>query len=485
MPLPDPAPAPPHPARDRFLHWDLVTVTPWGAPAISPVGARWLDVEGTIWTSTTVGYAAKLRNIRAHPQVCLLRAAPGGEPVLLRGEARVHTGDGTANLARLFQLMGGPAGTRPFFAATTSHPFWRRLYRSYWRRVLVEVKVVEVGTLGADGWQIRRLSDWGPPPPAAAAGSRRPRAAISQRLLRARGQDLLAAGLPALLAVNLPRDRAPWAWPVEARPGLAGEPLVQAPPGLPAERLARASVATRLVDDRFEGAQMVGWLGTLEAGAGQRSLVTRSLYGFVKPPGVVGDLGAGLAALWGDARLAGRREVSAPDLVRAAAQVGGVQGADLRLRDAIWRLVEDLFARRNAAAPWYAALAAGARDPRSRGRLAAAARRAELERDWALGLLNAGGRRVGLDRLARGALAFAPNPLLPERSLRREEARVAELLRRLRAQLPPELRPPPRTHQGHPSPARGGVEELAQAALAATQSAAAALDQLVTRRLRL
>jgi hypothetical protein len=90
---------------DRFLQWDLVTVTPWGAPSISPVGARVVPDEATIWTSTTVGYAAKLRNIRAQPRVALLRAHPDEPPMLLRGEARIVGGDGTANLAQLFRLM--------------------------------------------------------------------------------------------------------------------------------------------------------------------------------------------------------------------------------------------------------------------------------------------------------------------------------------------------------------------------------------------
>ncbi|MGC1194510.1 MAG: pyridoxamine 5'-phosphate oxidase family protein, partial [Candidatus Dormiibacterota bacterium] len=138
---------------DRFLQWDLVTVTPWGAPSISPVGARLVPEEATVWTSTTVGYAAKLRNIRAHPRVALMRANAEEPPVLVRGEARVVGGDGTLNLAQLFRLMGGAGGVRRFFATSATDPFWSRLYSSYWHRFLIAVRIVEISTMGPNGWE--------------------------------------------------------------------------------------------------------------------------------------------------------------------------------------------------------------------------------------------------------------------------------------------------------------------------------------------
>ena len=83
--------------------------------------------------------------------MALLRVHPDEPTILVRGEARVVAGDGTLNLAQLFRLMGGAGGARRFFATSASDPFWSRLYRSYWQRYLIAVRIVEIS-------QIRRTA---------------------------------------------------------------------------------------------------------------------------------------------------------------------------------------------------------------------------------------------------------------------------------------------------------------------------------------
>ncbi|MGA9775949.1 MAG: pyridoxamine 5'-phosphate oxidase family protein, partial [Candidatus Dormiibacterota bacterium] len=137
---------------DRFLQWDLVTLNPWRTPVWAAVGARLLPETAEIWTSTTVGFTSKVRNLTVHPRVAIMRWAPPEPAVVIRGEASVVSGDGTENLAHLFRLMGGPGAQREFFGVSSEHPLWRRLYGEYWRRVLIRIRVVEVWREGEEGW---------------------------------------------------------------------------------------------------------------------------------------------------------------------------------------------------------------------------------------------------------------------------------------------------------------------------------------------
>lgn len=482
MPVIDPAARALLGELDRFLQWDLVTVSPWGAPAISPVGARLIPEEATVWTSTTVGYAAKVRNIKANPKVALLRSAPGQGSYLVRGEARVVAGDGTLNLAQLFRLMGGSGGARRFFATSVRDPFWSRLYRSYWHRFLIAVRIVDISTLGPAGWEVHRVARWSGRPragtPAAPARRRRGRG-----LLDSRGRDMLESGTPVALATVSRPGACPMVWPVSAVPAPGGAIEVSAGHPLPSEQLPRSSLAVRVIDDSFEVAQMVGWIGTLESGQGPRRLLPRATYGFIKPPGVVGDLAAGMAALVRGGSLAHPSQVTPPNLERAIELGGGEEGSQLSLRESGWVLLEQIFARRNAAAPWYAGMAALVSDPGQRHSLRLLAERARLERDWAHGLLARGSRRVGARRLAAGALALHPNPAAPEATALREEERVGRLLSRLRSQLPHEVAGPPVRVVAGPPGALGTPAErirdrgLPEATLAAATAVAAALDR--------
>ena len=467
---------------DRFLQWDLVTVTPWGVPSISPVGARLIPEEATIWTSTTVGYAAKVRNIQVQPRVALMRTHPGEPAVLIRGEARVVAGDGTLNLAQLFRLMGGAGGARRFFATSATDPFWSRLYRSYWHRFLIAVRIVEISRLGARGWEPMRVARWSRPKTASTSPARR-RPARSRRLVDTKGRALLEAGSPVALATVRREGSAPMVWPVQARPQAAGLIRVVAGFPLPSGRLPHTSLAVRVIDDTFEGAQMAGWIGTLERGSDSRLLRPRAAYGFTKPPGFVGDLAAGVAALVRAAGLRNPPEVSSPDLARAIELGGGATAAKVELTESGWNLVEQLFARRNAAATWYAGMAAVVSDRRLQRTLTVLSERAQLERDWAHGVLTRGSRRVGAARLASGALGLRPNPAAPEATANREEAQIARLLRRIREELPPGVAAPPERSEGifraAPAPGlRPGRERgLADAALATATSLAAAIDR--------
>jgi hypothetical protein len=467
---------------DRFLQWDLITVTPWGAPSISPVGARLVPSEATIWTSTTVGYAAKLRNIRAHPRVAMLRANPEEPALLVRGEARIVGGDGTANLAKLFQLMGGAGGSRRFFATSATDPFWSRLYRSYWQRVLVAVRIVEVASLGANGWDPLRIASWSPAQVTGPALPRR-RSRARRDLIDVRGRAMLESGNPVALATVRTEGSAPWAWPVTARPEQRGALRVEADYPLPAGRLPHSSLATRVIDDSFEVARVACWIGTLEAGQGSRLLLPRATYGFTKPPGVVGDLGAGVAALLRVATLSHKAEVSPPDLVRAVKLGRGATLPRLQLPEAVWGHLEQLFARRNAAAPWYAGVGALTPDRSQRAELTQLAAKAELERDWAHALLARGSRRVGAAQLAAGALAFRPSPSSWRRTAAREEGQVRQLLERLVEELPRGLAwlPANVTETAETQPGKPGWRGSEQALLGATMAAGSAVAAAVDR----
>lgn len=471
---------------DRFLQWDLITVTPWGAPSISPVGARLVPDEATIWTSTTVGYAAKLRNIRAHPRVAMLRANPQEPPLLVRGEARIVTADSTANLAKLFQLMGGAGGSRRFFATSATDPFWSRLYRAYWQRVLLGVRIVEIATLGGAGWEPVRIADW------TRAGVNdasvpRQRGRAARRLMDVRGRVMLGSGVPVALATVRSAGSAPVAWPVSATSLKTGAIRVEADFPLPVGRLAHSSLATRVIDDTFESARVAGWIGTLEPGEGSRLFLPRASYGFAKPPGVVGDLGAGVAALLRVATNSRPAEVGPPDLARALEEGGAGSSPGLDLSEHAWRLLEQLFARRNAAAPWYAGMGALTSDRTQRVALVQLAEKAELERDWAHALLARGSRRVGAAQLAAGAIAFRPNLSRWRTTAAREEGRVRQLLERLVEELPPGVvRPPTKTpvgselQPGQPG-WRGSERALVGATLAAGSALAAAIDRWAER----
>jgi len=470
-------------SADRFLQWDLVTVTPWGAPSISPVGARLVPEEATIWSSTTVGYAAKVRNIQAQPRVALMRTHPGERALLVRGEARVVGGDGTLNLAQLFRLMGGAGGARGFFATSATDPFWSWLYRSYWQRFLIAVRIVEISTMGPSGWEPRRVARWSRPKPADSRLTRPRRAPQRRTLWDTKGRSLLAAGAPGALATVRREGACPVVWPVRAAPEVGGAIRVDAEFPLPRGRLRHSSLAVRVIDDTFEVAQMAGWIGTLEPGEGSRLLRPRASYGFTKPPGLLGDLAAGVATL---VRVRSERQplrVSSPDLARAVELGGAGAAPQLELPEPAWILLEQIFARRNAAAPWYAGMATLIADPPLQRTLRRLSERAQQERDWAFGLLIRGSRRVGLARLSAGALALRPNPTAPEATAVREEAQVDRLLRRLVPQLPPGVTgPPPRVDQAsRPDPDLGDRrrpdQQLTDAALAGATAVAAAFDR--------
>ena len=153
-----------------------------------------------------------------------------------------------------------------------------------------------------------------------------------------------------------------------------------------------------------------------------------------------------------------------------------------------WSLLEQLFARRNAAAPWYAGMAAVVSDRRLQRSLTFLAERAQLERNWVHGLLTRGSRRVGAARLAAGAIALRPNPAAPEATAAREEAQVSRLLNRLVPQLPVGVGGPPRRADGpsQSEPDPGGrvskARGVADATLAAATSLAAAVDRWQERR---
>ncbi|MHB8312352.1 MAG: pyridoxamine 5'-phosphate oxidase family protein [Candidatus Dormibacteria bacterium] len=470
---------------DRFVQWDLITVNPWGTPSVAPVGARLLPSEGTIWTSTTVGYAAKLRNLRLHPRVTLLRA-PAGEPArLLLGEAVVVPGDGTANLTQLFRLMGGPGGPREFFGVTAQSPFWRSVYREYWRRALIRIRIVEVGSLGPSGWEMRRLRPWRQPRErrlaAAASGSRSPTAIAG---LEIKGRQMLADALPSVLALASEDGGAPLAFPVQART-MAGGGLQVRAPGLPGRRVPKASLAVRVFDDSFEFARMVGWIGTLGDGAGWRDFQPRSVYGLAKPPGFLPDLAAGLAAGLMSARSAGSEGVSRPAVDLAAADAPGSRVPPLALPETVWVALQQLFVQDAALAPWYAGLAFLARSPEDGGWFGYLAQRAELERDWAQSLLVRGGRRVGAVSLGRGLLVAGPRTVRARAEAARRDLALERSRKLLRSALPPSLSsglaPPLAEGSRGRAPLPGQTSWLG-AAFTAAGSAAAALDRILPTR---
>jgi hypothetical protein len=464
---------------DRFLQWDLVTLNPWGTPVWAAVGARLLPDQGEIWTSTTVGFTSKVRNLTVHPRVAMMRWSAGGDPVVIRGEATVHSGDGTENLAQLFRLMGGPGAQREFFGISSEHPFWRRLYGEYWRRVLIRVRIVEVWSQAAgEGWAKHRVGRFTlprerrPPSPIGA-----PRRRTHSGRLQLSGLQMLADGMPSALAVLDRPSRAPLALPVQARLRDGGVE-VMAPEELGSGAERRASLVTRVVDDSYEMARMVGWIGAVEGGEGWRRFSPRSVYGFVKPPGVVPDVAAGLVAAL--AAAGDRSEVSRPRVRSSARQAAGETVPTLRLSPSAWSALERLFALAAADAPWLSAAAALARVPGERFQLALLAQRATMERDFAHSLLVRGHRplaAVGLVGAARAARPTMRRALVE--ALRRE--RVREIVSDgLLQGLPSELtfgfpRRPPGDAGSAPAP--GSLSGAV--ALSVAESAVAVMDRLL------
>ena len=472
-------------ALDRFLQWDLATVNPWGVPSLAATGARLLPHAGEVWTSTTVGFQAKVRNIRLHPRVALLRYHGSGPPVLLRGEAEALEGDGTDNLAALFRLMGGQEGSRRLFYESTVDSRWRRLYREYWRRILIRVRVVEVGLFTPRGLALYRVSEWAAPAaPAPRTPPAAPRRSTIGGALDRRGRQMLQDGVASVLAVPGGIGGAPLFCPAQVRQDRRGRILVHEQPGLGRGALPRVSLAVRVVDDTYELAREVAWIGRLQPGEGWREFVPRSTYGFTKPPGVIPDLAAGLAARVASGRLQGAGRVTVPEVEPAARRAGLARARPLLLSGASWSALEDLFSGSNAIAPWYAGWALLVREPALRTRLNYLANRAELERDWAQSLLIRGCHRVSPVRQAAAALRLRPRSADPLMESRRHD-RILERSRQvLRRELPESLRagvvPPLRTL----APPLGSMpfELAAVDALRSTAVAgAAALDRLLRR----
>lgn len=472
-------------ALDRFLQWDLATLNPWGVPSLAATGARLLPAAGEIWTSTTVGFQAKVRNIRLHPRVALLRHDGSGRSVLLRGEAEVVEGDGTANLTALFELMGGPAGARPRFYESTVDSHWRRLYREYWHRILIRVRVVEVGLFSLDGLSLYRVGEWGDSAPRAprrapaAQGNSTPLGSLDLR-----GRQMLQDKVPAVLAVPDGPLETPLLLPVQVTQDRLGRFLIREHPGLAGRAFPRASLAVRVLDDTYELVREVAWIGRLQPGEGWREFLPRSVYGFTKPPGLVPDLAAGLAALAAARRRTDGAHVTVPDVEPAARRAGLTSAGPLRLSGAAWEALGELFSGSNASAPWYASWAMLARDPRTRVRLNYLANRSELERDWAQSLLIRGCRGVSPARLAMAALRMRPR----SRDLKAESRRHDRILERSRQVLRRELPGPLRAEVFGPlraaSPAHPSIS-FEHAALDAARTTAVAgaavLDRLLRR----
>lgn len=470
---------------DQFLQWDLVTLNPWGVPVVAPVGARLTPASAEIWTSTTVGYQAKVRNIAANPGVALLRLAPGEPTVLVRGEASILDGDGTSNLDGLFRLMRGSNRLGPRFSKTMRDPFWSLLYREYWHRVLIRVRIVEVEVLAPRGPSRHRIGEWRIP-----RFQRRRSAPASPNLLNPprlgrldlRGRQMLHDGVPAILAVTDRVGRAPLVVPARVRQDRKGRLLVHDEVSLPVGKVVRASLAVRALDDSFEMAQMAAWIGRLDRGQTWREFTPRSAYGFTKPPGLLPDLAAGLVATVAARRPRRGPATSAPRVREAVTTSGlGEVSAPLQLKETAWQALETIFACTNAGAPGFAAAALVTRDPQARSHLAYLAKRAERERDWAHSLLLRGGRSLSPVALGRGALLVRPRSSKPQVEAQRQDRLLEverEILRHalpshLRGSVPPRLgsRPFPETAVSSEEVGLGAAWELAT-------SLAAAFDRL-------
>ncbi|MHB8394670.1 MAG: pyridoxamine 5'-phosphate oxidase family protein [Candidatus Dormibacteria bacterium] len=467
---------------DRFLQWDLVTVNPWGVPSVAAVGARVKVAENAIWTSTTVGYAAKVRNLRLNPRVTMLRSHGDLTAIVLRGEATVEEGGGTENLAHLFELMQGPEGVRPFFADTTTNPGWRWLYREYWRRILIRIRIVEVEITDGESTRKAKVDSWARPARAGDHPRARgvPRRRLALGTLDARGRQMIADKLPAVLAVGEVDQRAPLVLPVEARQDRAGRLLVRAAVLAPGE-FRKASLAVRVIDDSFELARTVAWVGTISPGAGWREFQPRSVYGFTKPPGWLPDLAAGLAAAVMSAKTGASRSVSAPSIQAASRRALAVPAEPLRLSRRAWNALEVLFSSCNATAPVYAGLAVVASAPSIRSRLSYLHHRAEMERDWAHALLIHGRRQISPLDLVRGAIRMRPQALDPLAEAVRQDLILERSRSVLRVELPEPLRSgiTRELSRENPSPAPPRRDRSGLAAISSlATSASAAVDRL-------
>ncbi|KGI69426.1 pyridoxamine 5'-phosphate oxidase family protein [Mycolicibacterium rufum] len=130
---------------DNYFTCEFTTIARDGSPQTWPVSPRLLD-DGRFLTATSIGLPQKAYNIRRNPRVAMLFSEPTGSGIAKPGAVLIQ-GDATADdrivsdvssepeLASLAQTLF----TRQPAGALWSTPLGRRLWWSYYMRILIYV----------------------------------------------------------------------------------------------------------------------------------------------------------------------------------------------------------------------------------------------------------------------------------------------------------------------------------------------------------
>jgi hypothetical protein len=141
-------------ASQMYTTAELSTINPACFPVTVPVLPAFDEAAGKIVVSTSIAYSAKARNIGRNPDVLFYyhsavalrpeihdREAP--DTYCIRAKARVVDQDFPAALAAIGYYFRATK-TQPGLYKRLRHRLWRRLYRYYFTRMLIEADPQEV-----------------------------------------------------------------------------------------------------------------------------------------------------------------------------------------------------------------------------------------------------------------------------------------------------------------------------------------------------
>lgn len=134
---------------DRYWSAEVTTLAP-GGPVTFPMFAFYEKETGRIIITSSVAFPQKVFNLKRTPFISLLYSYPVGSGieenhvVLVQGETRVLDEDFEANFKIFLSLLPRWKEREPWIMAVLNSSLWRRLYRYYLTRVIVEVYPVRI-----------------------------------------------------------------------------------------------------------------------------------------------------------------------------------------------------------------------------------------------------------------------------------------------------------------------------------------------------
>lgn len=122
---------------------ELTTAAKSGYPSTFPVAVAFDRAAGQLVTTTSVGFPAKVANIRRNAQVGIflgyeISVRPGTGAVHVQGRAAVNDESFEMNLMSLARY---PSLTeiQPGLKRRMQNPRWRKLYQGYMTRVIITI----------------------------------------------------------------------------------------------------------------------------------------------------------------------------------------------------------------------------------------------------------------------------------------------------------------------------------------------------------